>query len=372
MSKSIYMAFAAALLAACTYNPPPDVTLDGPANGLFVTGEPIILRFSEPVLKGSLEIRVWPGQKDLYDVEGALLPGVDPILDICTAMTSPCGESAGVKLSFVGDRTEARLTAEPDALGPMGQPLVLEVMGTLADDSGHKKGVSRFFDFQIVETLWDPFADVVEEDISTEEVTVVEPLNVWEGPVLMHADFTSPIKLSQQFFCDLNVNQMTGDFVVLLTDADPFDWAPKNTNKPEELYQDTGDDSFIFIIHGVVSRDTDGDMVFESEPVTLIQNIGPISFELRDMVTAGKIDETGDVARWDGTLAVKEVYYEVNGQGTTYPSDQANFEIFQLLPEQIPEKMPYVCDPDPCSVVKGRCDLLPDWPPPAVCPEEER
>ncbi len=366
------MTVAAVFLAACTYDPPPDVTLDGPANGLFVAGEPIILRFSEPVSMDSLEIRVWPGQKDLYSVEGKLMGGVNPILDTCTAFTSPCGAGDGVVLSFIGDRSEALLNPSEGSLGPLGQPLVLEVTGALSDGSGHTKGVSRFFDFQIVESRWDPFADVVVEDSTAGEVTDVEPLNVWEGPVLMHADFTSPIKLSQQFFCDLNVNQMTGDFVMLLTDADPYDWAPKNTNKPEELFQDTGDESFIFIIHGVVTIDAKGEKVFESEPVTLVQNIGPISFELRDMVTAGHIDETGDLARWDGTLAVKEVYYEVNGQGTTYPSDQANFEVFELLPEQIPENQPYVCDPDPCSIIAGRCDLLPVWPPPAVCPDEEK
>ncbi len=361
----------AGLLAACTYNPPPEVTLDGPANGLFEVDETIVLRFSEPVLKSSLEIRVWPGQKDLYDVEGEFLDSVEPILDICTALTSPCGAGDGVKLSFVGDRREAQLVVSPESLGPFGKPLVLEVTGALADDSGHKKGVSHFFDFQIVQEKWDPFADVIEDDSTTEEVVITEPLNVWEGPVLMHADFTSPIKLSQQFYCDLNVNQMTGDFVLLLTDADPIEGAPLNTNKPEELYQDTGDEAFIFVIHGVVSINPEGEKVFESEPVTLFQSIGPITFELRDMVTAGHIDETGEIARWDGTLAVKEVYYEVNGQGTLYPSDQANFEVFELLPEQIPEKLPYVCDPDPCSVVGGRCDLLPVWPPPTVCPEEE-
>lgn len=370
MKNIICMTVAAALLAACTYNAPPEVTVDGPANGLFVAGEPIVLRFSEPVRKDSLEIRVWPGQKDLYDVEGEFLDGVVPVLDICTALTSPCGPGDGVTLSFVGDRTEARLVSAPESLGPFGQPLVLEITGALADDSGHIKGVSRFFDFQIVETAWDPYADVVDSD-TADDVTVAEPLNVWEGPVLMHADFTSPIKLSQQFYCDLNVNQITGDFVLLLTDADPIEGAPLNTNKPEELFQDTGDEAFIFVIHGFVSVDAEGERIFESEPVTLVQSIGPISFELRDMVTAGRIDETGEIARWDGTLAVKEVYYEVNGQGTTYPSDQANFEVFELLPEQIPEELPHVCDPDPCSIIGGRCDLLPEWPPPAVCPNEE-
>jgi hypothetical protein len=364
------MAFLLATLllgSACTYNPPPEVTLVGPANKHFVVGEPIVLQFSEPVRMDSLEVRVWPGQKDLYDVEGERLPGVEPVLATCTA--SKCGE--GVKLTFLGDMSQAQIEVAPGALGKPGQPLVLEVTGALADKKGHAKKVSRFFDFQIVESVWNPYADVAEGDGSGEDVVAAEPLGVTEGSFLMHADFTSPIKLSQQFFCDLRVNQYTGDFVLLLTDADPVDGAPNNTNKPEELLMDTGDEGFIFVIQGRIERDAEEGLVFEGEPVTLTQTIGPITFELRDMVTAGRIDESGETARWDGTLAVKEVYYEVGGNETIYPSDQANFEVFELLPAQVPEGMARVCDDDPCAVVGGRCDLLPEWPPATVCADTE-
>jgi hypothetical protein len=366
----LWLALAVLVASACTYDPPPEVVLDGPANGHFVIGEPIVLRFSEPVRKDSLVISVWPGQKDLYNVEGELAPGTQPVLKECTAFTSPCGEDGGVKVSFLGDRSVAHLQVAPGGLGPAGQPLVLEVLGDLSDDAGNRKGVSRRFDFQIVESLWDPFADVVEEETRGDDVILAEPLNTYEGPVLMHADFTSPIKLSQQFYCDLNVNQTTGQFVLLLTDADPIEGAPVNTSDPYELLLDQGDEAFIFVIHGQVSVDEDGELVFEGEPVDLIQTIGPIHFELRSMVTAGRIDESGDIARWDGTLAVKEVYYEVNGQGTIYPADQANFEVFQLLEDQIPEGLPDACDDNPCTTVGGRCDLLPVWPPPSVCPDE--
>ncbi len=211
--RILWLKLAILLATACTYNPPPEVVLDGPANGHFVLGEPIVLRFSEPVRKDSLVISVWPGQKDLYNVEGELAPGTKPVLKECTAFSSPCGDDGGVKVIFLGDRSVAHIQVAPGGLGPAGLPLVLEVMGDLSDDAGNRKGVSRRFDFQIVESLWDP-------------------LNTYEGPVLMHADFTSPIKLSQQFYCDLNVNQTTGQFVLMLIDADPMEGAPVNTNDP--------------------------------------------------------------------------------------------------------------------------------------------
>jgi hypothetical protein len=351
---------------ACTYNPPPSVTLVGPANFHFLTGESITLKFSEQVDPDSVEIIVWPGHKDLYDIEGSLLPGNKAILEPCRPSTSPCGPDGGVKVLVSVDQMEAEIRVEGEALGKLGQPLVLEVTGNLADLDGNRSGASRKFDFQIVGEVWDPFADVVEEEDIVEEVNV-EPLGIIDGRFLMHADFTSPIKISQQYFLDIKVNQVTGKFVLLLVDADAKDGVPPNTSDPYELELDEGPESFIFVMPGSIEKDEEGIVRFESEPVVLMQTIGPIYFEMRQMVSAGTIDQSGPRARWDGTIAVKEIYYEVGGQGTTYPADQANFEVFQLLDEEVPEGIPIVCEEDPCWATNGNCYLPEIWPPPEVC-----
>jgi len=357
---------ACAFASSCTYDPPPEVSLAPPANKHFVVGEAMRLVFSEPVLPESLEVRVWPGQKDLYTVEKELKPGVKAIMDTCTLASSPCaGGKAPLTLS--SDKTEATLLPAADAFGPLGTPLVLEVSGSLADPAGNTKVASRVFDFQIVAEVWDPFAEVHEQPDSSFDVELGEPLGIPEGRYLFLADFTSPIPLSQQFWTDVKANQLTGEFVLLLTDADPIEGAPQNTGDPKQLKMDTGGEGFIFVMHGQIHKDEDQRLIFKAEPVTLALTIGSIKFELRDMVCAGSIDQSGELPVWNGTLAVKEIYLEIAGSGTIYPEDQANFQIVGLADEDVPEGMPSVCMEDPCSVVGGKCDLLEDWPPEGVC-----
>ena len=266
------------------------------------------------------------------------------------------------------------MTPEDGAFGPLGVPLVMEVTGSLSDLNGRRRNVSTFFDFQIVREIWNPYEDVVTGDIqgdtgATEDV-VIEPLGIPEGSYLFLADFTNPVKISQQFWTDVRANQLTGDFVMLMTDGDPIKGAPVNTTDPTQLVMDTGVEGFIFTVHGKVTKDKEGKLVFKSEPVTLTLTIGPITFALVDMVCVGTIVFGGDKIVWDGTLAVREVYYEVGGDKTTYPEDQANFQVVELAPEHIPEGMPRVCTQDPCQIVGGNCDLLPQWPPASVCTED--
>jgi hypothetical protein len=362
------------VLSACTYNPPPDVTLVAAEGKYFKLGDPIHLQFSESVTKDSLAIRVWPGEEKFYTLEGERKADVKPLVDTCAAGDGKC--TGGTKVALDTNGTTATLDIPADKLAILDRPLVLEVMGTLADESGHSRKVSVFFDFQIVETIWDPFAEVVEEatDVTAQTETLddaapAEPLGVIVGHMLFFAEFTSPIKLPQQFWSDLQIDQLTGHFVLLMCDADPIDGAPKNTSNPAELKWDNGDESFIFVMHGKVQRDKDSKLTFQSEPFTMAQTIGPITFELRGMVASGTIDQSGELAVWNGTLAVKEVYYEVGGQETIYPADQANFQLFEVAPELVPQGVPTVCMPDPCSTIGGKCDLLPDWPPEDVCAE---
>jgi hypothetical protein len=373
MRANILIGILAVLGAfACTYNPPPEVGLEGAESGMYTEGESIVLTFTEKVRRDSLAVRIWPGQKDLYDIEGEFKPSVEPLVDTCTVTMGGCGEDDGVKLTIDADQKKATLTVEARKLGILGVPLVLEVSGELADSSGHKKGVSWFFDFQITED-WTPIqTDIVEDTSGDVEADVpVEPLGVVAGPHLFFATFTSPMKLSQQYFCDLQVNQETGTAYFLMIDSDPIEGAPLNTANPDELVIDHGDEGFLFTVRCHIQRDPAKGLVFECDPITLAQTIGPITFELREMAMYGTItiDEDSSLSRWDGTMNVAEIYYEVGGNETTYPAEQANFQVFELVPDDVPEDNPVLCDTDPCAAVGGQCDLIQDpWPPKDVCP----
>ena len=180
------------------------------------------------------------------------------------------------------------------------------------------------------------------------------------------------MELAQQFFGDFQVNQLTGDFVAVLIDADPIPGAPGNTCVPEELRLDTGDQGFLFTVRGKITRDpADAGLVFITDFVTLVQTIG-ITFELVDMVLRGRIELDAEAgrSRWDGTMRVRQVILRVGDSETIYDEpDPANFRIFQLRPEEIPDGMSATCDADPCTAVGGKCDLLTDvsWPPAQVC-----
>jgi len=86
----VSLAFTSLVAAGCGFDPPPDVWMAAGENPNFEAGEPIVLRFSEPVREESLEIRVWSGKEVLYDIEAERNPFDVPILELCTPATSPC------------------------------------------------------------------------------------------------------------------------------------------------------------------------------------------------------------------------------------------------------------------------------------------
>ena len=332
----------AVALAACTYNAPPEVEMESVNYNRFLVGEPIPLKFSEPIDPESLAIKVWPGQKALYDLEGRLSPEIDPVLDLCTVGTSPCGRNKGVALTMMKGGTEAVITVKEGALGGFGEPLVLEVVGDLADSSGHAKGVSAYFDFQVIDEDWNTSIIPDSDALSDDDAVQKEPLGIAEGPHLFYMQAESPVKLTQHFWCDIEMNQMTGFMVALCTDGDAEKDAPVNTMDPAEIYLDTGPEGYIFTFTGLFILDPDEGIIFETNPVVFAQTIGPIYFELRDMILRGRVvvDEETGLSSWNGTMTVSEIYYEVGDKGTTYPADMSNFLVFELTDEQVPEGLP--------------------------------
>lgn len=359
---------------ACTYNPPPDVSLGGPADRRYDVGELIPILFTEPVEAASLELAVWPNENSAYDAEGRRLPASLPLLASCTLAKSPCGDGADVGLTLDEARTTATLDVPPGAFGNPGRPLVLEIKGTLADADGRKLNVVRSLPFQIIEPLG-PIDDTVAETGAETDVAT-EPFVINEGPHLYFSDIATPVgfSLAQQFFCDLQADEATGDWIAVLTDADPITGAEKNTTNPAELFLDTGAQGFIFTAHGKITRDAQG-LIFKSEPFTLELTIVSITFALREAVIQGRITvdaETG-LSSWDGQMSIESLYYKTPSLEKVYTEadglEPAAFQIFQLKPEQVPDGLPRVCDADPCPEGIQQCNLVDGiaWPPASMC-----
>jgi len=388
----LLLAALGAFAAGCDYDPPPDVVTFACENNLCVSGEPIVLIFSEPVRPESIALEIWPGGRDSYDREERRLPSVEPIVPRCAWNASPCGADEGVRLVLDEARTTLSISVSPGALGPFYQPLVLELKGTLADDAGRTLDVTRAFDFQMVPGTTPPPQDTVGGDdaatgadattagdtTTATDAAPAEPLGVKEGPLLFFASLavpSPPIDLPQQFFADVQVDQETGAFAMVLTDADPKDGADLNTNDPTELDLDLGEEGFVFLVEGTIRRH-EGAVVFESEPFTLQLKIGTITFALRNATMRGTIsvDGTSGLTRWDGTMAVSEVMIKVgSAPENLYPAQQDNFALVELRPSEVPDDLPRVCDEDPCVDLQGpQCDVpVTGWPPTTVCPDDD-
>lgn len=376
------------LAAGCNYDPPPDVIEFACEDNRCVLGEPIVLRFSEPVKASSVAVIVWPGEKNTYDLEGRRLDTVQPLLERCGVEDSPCGTNDGVVLTLDCAGVTLSMDAAEGALGPLNRPLVLEIASTLEDDAGRKLNVSRSFDFQVVRERWDPFADTGggtpdagggASDAVDEDVPPPEPLGVMEGPHLFYTVVFVPglnVDLAQQFFCDIQVNQITGEYFAVMTDSDPKSGAPLNTSKPEELYMDLGVEGFVFLTKGTIQSSATG-LIFDSDPFTLELTIGPITFALRDAEIRGSIstEEGTGLSRWDGTMAVRELFLDLPTGPQTHGNRQDNFQIVQLTPEQVPDGLPHVCTENPCAALQGPQCTVPhedaDWPPAGVCPDDD-
>jgi len=370
--------FALALiLAACTYDPPPQVSLGGPSDRRYPVGDPIPVLFSEPVVASSVSIAVWPGEKSAYDIEGEPLADTAPIVEGCTLATSPCGEGGGLTLVLDEARTTLTLDVAAGLFGDPGRPLLLEVAGTLEDDAGRKARAVQRFPFQIVSDV--PVTpDTVGGD-TDQDAEAKEPIVTAEGPFLFFAEFDPPpVPLAQQFFIDIQVDESNGHFYALMIDADPVADADKNTSNPDELFLDKGAEGFIFVTHGTIFREDDGGLAYVGEPFDLHLTIGPISFALIQAVIRGRInvDEDTGLTRWDGLMSVERIDFDSGSVQKQYTEADglkpATFQILELKPEQVPDTMAYTCDADPCPDDVQVCDLLPDqpWPPAAVCPAE--
>ncbi len=143
MRRTLFALVLALGLAGCeTFEPPPKPSIAGDVNGVMKTelDAPLVVDFSEPIVKSSLRIKVVKAQ---LDAEGNLLDEeTPPKLDEFKASTLIAYQAAhpdDADLSYGGsfELTDTSLTITPDKPFAVSVPYLLLVEPGLEDAAGH-------------------------------------------------------------------------------------------------------------------------------------------------------------------------------------------------------------------------------------------
>jgi hypothetical protein len=134
--------FAALVLGCQTFDPPPEVTIEGAENGVMTTqpDAPFVLRFSEPIKQSSFSAKL---VEAVLDAEGNLLDEKDPPdLEGFAANTlvafdggDPGNEDKNFGATFT--LTDDKLTMEVDAGFEISTPYLALIEPHLEDKDGH-------------------------------------------------------------------------------------------------------------------------------------------------------------------------------------------------------------------------------------------
>ncbi len=341
--------FCFSLVGCEAYVEPPSVGVIAPETGTFFSGDPVRLAFDKPVLADTLEVWVWPDDRD---IENELNPGAKPLLSGCTPKSSPCGTTI---LTMDDDRRGATLTFDPEELGRPDVPLLIEIRPGLESDEGGKTGRSAWFDFQ-----YKP-SNACQGEVEFKE-----------GNYIFVAATTEPVPAILNLMGDLRLGT-NGEFVIVTAEADPPEGsnAPKNTSDPTELVIDVGGNAFALFLRGCLRLTESGERFFETEPTDIMLTLGPVTITIQDTRLTGKAtrDSMTDTDRVDGTLSFSGVLLQ-NGMLDPFQYDPGSttFEALFVPEADVPTGTPSVCG-DVCGIVPKQCDPPEGWPGPGYCEE---
>jgi hypothetical protein len=203
-------------------------------------------------------------------------------------------------------------------------------------------------------------ADTAGADAVAPDVSAPAPLGVAEGLHRFRCDWSASLGFLLEVFGDVQVNQLTGDWVAVVTYSGPEDGAP-----------DDSGDAFVLTVRGRITRDASG-LHFESEPFTLSMVLGPVAATFRDARLRGDIssDPAAGSSRWDGVVVADELVTSRGADEQAQAAPQGGFQLVELLPAEAPKGLPRVCSEDPCAGFRSdRCDVPFErgWPPALVC-----
>ena len=354
MIRSFCVVLALLTWGACEYIEPPTVDLEFPPEGTFVEGDALRIVFSEPVDVETIRVRVWP---DVRDPEGDLPSTAEPLLDVCTVETSPCGDE-GTTLVVEDGGVSALLQLNPEGIGRPDVPLLLEVLsGARSSDNGTDIGQTHLFDFQFKP------AEVIQDPVPFEQ-----------GTYLFVSVFDEPIPNVITLMSDVRTNDR-GVFWILGAESDEIEGATQSTRDPAELYIDTEDTGFVAFAEGTIRENDIGERFVETDRFNIDLRIGPLLIEILGLRFTGivvKNEDTG-LDQIQGTLSFENIRLTADGGDPfLYDSGTTTFIADQVPDDLIPPGTPEMCE-SPCGAVPSQCDPPPPWPPPGFCgvPHEE-
>jgi len=361
------LVLASAALGACSYDAPPETLFQQPDGGVFKSGDPIVLHFSEPIDPQTLSIRIWPGPRTL---EGDIPTDDSPLLERCTPAMGTCGNAQLTVYETLWDGDEsqalsgeglassavisARLQLDPQHLGKPNQPLLIEVEKGLADAKGNRTGVATVFDVQFLPKTTTPSG---------------EPIPFQNGAYIIVSTLKEPIAgLVITLISDVASSE-DGVIAIAGADGDENEGAPKNTSNPDEMHVDDTERGFTMYATGQLSQ-FGGDRFLETQPIPMVLSLGAIHLTLNDLVFSAKVtahSESGN-DRLEGTLSYSALTLEIGGEPVDYEAGSSAFVGHFVPTEDKPAGMPSVCG-DLCGAVPVQCNPPTDFPPPGVCAE---
>jgi hypothetical protein len=351
----------------CAYDAPPEPALVFPEGGVFKSGDPIILRFSEPIDPNTLSIRIWPGPRDL---EGEIPADAKPLLTGCTVAAETCDNATLEVFAKKNDEktlvviplteldplgseevVEARLTLDPQGLGKSNLPLLIEIQAGLGDIHGNRTGTEYLFDVQFLPS----------EAVSGEAVPFTD------GTYIFVATLQKPIDGLVITLINDVVTGSDGAVALAGADGDEVEGAPKNTSNPDELIVDGSERGFTIYAQGQLSQ-LGSNRYLEMQPTQLDISLGAIRLTLTDLVMSGTIntDPNTGYERLEGTLAYGGLIMEVGGKPVNYDAGSTSFLGTYVPPEKEPVGVPKVCG-DLCGAVPVQCYPPPTFPPEGLC-----
>ncbi len=343
LSATTILAAVSLALAACAYDPPPEVTLDVPAEGSFLVGEPLRVHFSEPIDPDTLAIRVWPSERD---IEGEIPAGTAPLLDTCRLADSPCGDAA---LALSEDATSAEIVLARSTLGAPGQPLILEITDDLTDAGGMARGIPEWFDVQF----------------SPRREPNSEPVEFGDGVYIIVAEIDEPVPSIITLITDIRVVP-DGSLALAAAEGDPIGDAPRNTRDPEQLMVDDTDNGFGLHAWGFVQQ-RDGARFIDTDPIDVNLSLG-VTLVIHDIRISGSIvyDEELGADRIDGTVSFSGLTLNPGETESSYPAGTKNFTADRAPDSLVPDGTPRVCG-DLCGAVTTQCEPPFDFPGETMC-----
>ena len=332
------------ILGACTYNPPPEVTLEPPEAGVFTSGDPLVLSFSEPIDPGTLKITIWPDDRD---IEGVLPPGTESLLATC-APGEMCGSTT---LSVTDDGLSAVVQLDPDDLGQPDVPLLLEVQPGLSDLEQNTTGTNFVFDFQF----------------QPAPIENAGPIEFDEGYYIIVSVIEDPLPAVLTLAAHI-VAQDDGTFAIAAGEMDPIENAAKNTSNPDELIVDTGEQGFAIFVLGLLTVTEDGERFLESEPYDLSLALGPVELVLGDLRLSGKLEKDPDTGKdqISGTLSYAGLTLLTGDSSFDYDPGTTTFTADFVPADKTPANAPDMCG-EICGGVTAQCNPPANFPPEGFC-----